>query len=205
MLTGWQVIDGKTHYFKVTEGVCDPTEGAAITGEKIIDGSEYYFDKRVDHGAMVTNQNVNSKYYGADGKRDKSKEYHKDINDKVYSANIDGTIYTHNCPVDVFVLDSASKCVASIVGNVEHDNDVNDNVFVWLDENLQKRVFTPKDADYKLRIVATDEGEFNYTVSDYYAQNKECGETAYFQNLTINSMDELYSMDIKQEIHKYHL
>lgn len=78
-LTGWQIIDGKTYYFKDDHSIKAKSEYSQIGGSvpddgfAEIDGDGYFFDTQ---GQFVTNRFVRKYdysniwyYYGSDGKR----------------------------------------------------------------------------------------------------------------------------------------
>ena len=98
------------------------------------------------------------------------------------------TLYV-NCPVDVEVYDSNDNLVAAI-----YDNEVqafpNSTIITYIDDNGQKVMYLPQDTDYRVEILATDEGEVTYSVQE---KNVATGETKIvnYNNMTVSKDDTL--------------
>ncbi len=98
------------------------------------------------------------------------------------------TLYV-NCPVDVEVYDSNSNLVAAIYGNVPQQID-GSTIIAYVDDNGQKVIYLPQDEEYRVEVLATDEGEVTYTVQE---QNVSTGKTKVinYNNMTVSKDDTL--------------
>lgn len=68
------------------------------------------------------------------------------------------------CPVNVFVYDESGKEVVRIVNDIKEY--VSDGIDVFV-ENSEKYVALPTDQKYSVKIIATDSGTMEYTVTEY--------------------------------------
>ena len=104
-----------------------------------------------------------------------------------YTKNPKYRIVYINCPVDVEIYDEHGI----LVGQIKDDGIVNitNDIGVLTDENDQKIVILPFDAEYTIQLTATDRGEVTYTVVErsiesggvekvvsYYQVDVELGE-----------------------------
>jgi len=71
-----------------------------------------------------------------------------------------------NCPVDAQVFDGNNDLVASIAGN-EVQEIMGSSILAVIDENEQKTFYLPSDAQYSIKIAATDDGEMTYSVNEF--------------------------------------
>lgn len=70
-----------------------------------------------------------------------------------------------NCPVDVNVYDSGGKLVASIIDDVVVEE--LSSIVCIINSNGEKLVYLPGDEDYRIDIIATDNGYVAYAVNEY--------------------------------------
>ena len=70
------------------------------------------------------------------------------------------------CPVNVFVYDESGKEVVRIVSDIKEY--VSDGIDVFV-ENGEKYIALPTDQKYSVKIIATDSGTMEYTVTEYGA------------------------------------
>ena len=94
-----------------------------------------------------------------------------------------------NCPVNINVYDSDENRVASMMNDVTDESI--DGIISYVNDKGEKLFFLPGDEDYRLDIVASDEGLVNYSVSEYnfiYAQTT-CLQNYY--DIPIKKNDEL--------------
>ena len=98
------------------------------------------------------------------------------------------TLYV-NCPVDIEVYDSNDNLVAAIYNN-EILSFPDSTIIAYIDDNGQKVVYLPQDEEYRVEVIATDEGEVTYTVQE---QNVSTGETKVinYNNMTVSKDDTL--------------
>ncbi len=69
------------------------------------------------------------------------------------------------CPVDVNVYDENNTLVASIINDEVIDYE--DNLIIAdVDENGQKILYMPRDENYRIEIIATDDGNVTYSVQE---------------------------------------
>lgn len=101
------------------------------------------------------------------------------------------TLYV-NCPVDVEVYDNNDNLVAAIYKN-EVQAFPDSTIIAYIDDNGQKIIYLPQDADYRVEVLATDEGEVTYTVQE---KNVSTGETKVinYNNMTVSKDDVLYGL-----------
>ena len=88
-----------------------------------------------------------------------------------------------NCPVDVTVYDADNNSVAEIKNDEVTDNE--DGLEAYIDENGQKIVCIPEDADYKVDLKATDNGTMTYTVMDENLETNECSQVKSYVDVPI--------------------
>jgi len=97
-----------------------------------------------------------------------------------------------NCPVNINVYDSNGTLVASIINDVADESI--DGIINYVNNKGEKLFFLPGDEDYKLNIVATDEGKVNYSISEYnFTHNRNTCLQNYY-NIPIRKNDELTAM-----------
>ena len=92
-----------------------------------------------------------------------------------------------NCPVDVNVYNNSGVLVASIKSD-EPQEIAESSIVSSVNEDGEKIVYLPADADYRIEIVATDDGKVNYSVSEY---NSSVGDVTRIINY--------YDVDIKKD------
>lgn len=88
-----------------------------------------------------------------------------------------------NCPIDVTVYDENNKMVAEIRDDKVTDNE--EGLEAYIDENGQKIVCIPEDADYKVDLKATDNGTMTYTVMDENFETNECSQVKSYVDVPI--------------------
>lgn len=71
------------------------------------------------------------------------------------------------CPVDVYVRDSQGRLVACIENDEVDEAIMQDGLAATVDEHGVKKVDIPDDDTYSVELVATGDGEMDYTVSEY--------------------------------------
>lgn len=72
------------------------------------------------------------------------------------------------------VYDADNNSVAEIKNDKVTDNE--EGLEAYIDENGQKIVCIPEDADYKVDLKATDNGTMTYTVMDQNLETNECSQ-----------------------------
>jgi len=92
-----------------------------------------------------------------------------------------------NCPVDVEVYDSSDRLVAAVYNNVPQKIE-GSSIVALVDENGQKIFYLPSDEEYRIEVVATDDGKVTYTVQE---QDLETGKTKLinYNNMTVSKGD----------------
>ena len=92
-----------------------------------------------------------------------------------------------NCPVDVEVYDSSDRLVAAVYNNVPQQIE-GSAIVAFVDENGQKIFYLPSDEEYRIEVVATDDGKVTYTVQE---QDLETGKTKLinYNNMTVSKGD----------------
>lgn len=70
-----------------------------------------------------------------------------------------------NCPVNINVYDSTGKLVASIIDDVVVED--LGSIVCLVNSNGEKIVYLPGDEDYRVDIIATDDGYVSYAVNEY--------------------------------------
>ena len=88
-----------------------------------------------------------------------------------------------NCPIDVTVYDENNKIVAEIRDDKITDNE--EGLEAYIDENGQKIVCIPEDADYKVDLKATDNGTMTYTVMNQNLETNECSQVKSYVDIPI--------------------
>ncbi|MCZ0703040.1 hypothetical protein J2T56_001245 [Natronobacillus azotifigens] len=71
-----------------------------------------------------------------------------------------------NCPVDVEVYDSSNNLVASIKSDEPQDI-ADSSIISSVNEDGEKLIYLPADADYYLNLTATDNGTMSYSINEY--------------------------------------
>ena len=88
-----------------------------------------------------------------------------------------------NCPIDVTVYDADNNSVAEIKNDKVTDNE--EGLEAYIDENGQKIVCIPEDADYKVDLKATDNGTMTYTVMNQNLETNECSQVKSYVDIPI--------------------
>lgn len=70
------------------------------------------------------------------------------------------------CPVDMYAYDAAGNLVARIEGDAVDEAVLASGIPAYVDEDGAKYLDVPSDGAYSVKIVATGEGEMDYTVSE---------------------------------------
>ena len=71
-----------------------------------------------------------------------------------------------NCPVDVDVFDASGKLVAQFINDVPQEI-IDSNIVSSYTSDGEKLIYLPADQDYDIKIVATEDGVLNYSVSEF--------------------------------------
>jgi hypothetical protein len=71
-----------------------------------------------------------------------------------------------NCPVDVDVFNSEGTLVAQIINDVPQEID-SSTIVSSFNANGEKVIYLPADENYTLKIIATGDGEFSYSVNEF--------------------------------------
>ncbi len=95
--------------------------------------------------------------------RSQDPNYNKQFDDDINSS-ITRIIHI-NCPVNINVYDSTGKLVASIVDDIVIEN--LGSIICLVNNNGEKIVYLPGDEDYRVDIIATDDGYVSYAVNEY--------------------------------------
>ena len=98
-----------------------------------------------------------------------------------------------NCPVDVAVYDSDENMVVHIVDNTVEE--IENGLVAYIDDNDQKVIAIPQDADYHVQLSATDNGHMTYTIADYNMQTGSCDQVISYVEVEIEEGN-TYSSDI---------
>lgn len=88
-----------------------------------------------------------------------------DASNTPYFTNGDYRAVKVNCPVDVYVYDNEDNLVASIV-NEEPQEITGSSIISSIDENGQKVVYLPCDADYRVEVIAREDCDTTYTINE---------------------------------------
>ena len=72
-----------------------------------------------------------------------------------------------NCPVDIYVYDSNSTLVASIVNDIPQYQNAPENMIFTVNENGEKVIYLPSDEAYTIGINVIDSGTMTYSISEY--------------------------------------
>ncbi|MTD41804.1 VWA domain-containing protein [Erwinia sp. CPCC 100877] len=81
-----------------------------------------------------------------------------------------------NCPVDVEVYNDENQLVAAIVNDEPQELT---SLVSSINENGEKLIYLPPDADYSVKLTATDNGKMSYAVNEY---SYEAGEITRIRN-----------------------
>ncbi len=93
-----------------------------------------------------------------------------------------------NCPVDVSVYDTSDD---SLVGQIENDQAVEmKGILTLVDDNGQKIVYLPKDANYRVVCKATDDGKMTVSTALYEGVDTSPLEVECFRDLTLKKGEE---------------
>jgi hypothetical protein len=93
-----------------------------------------------------------------------------------------------NCPVDVSVYNSAGTLVAQIV-NDEPQKIAGSITAAAFNANGEKVVYLPADETYRLEIIATGDGELNYSVSEYSYDTQANAKIVNYYDIPITTGD----------------
>ena len=102
-------------------------------------------------------------------------------------TTIDYHIVYVNCPVNVVIHDPVKGVVGRIVNN--ETQLVENGVAAFVDDDGQKIIALPDGNNYSLQIMATDDGDFTYTVEEYAAGEIEPHKTTAYTNIEIEYGD----------------
>lgn len=94
-----------------------------------------------------------------------------------------------NCPVDVAIYDSNGILVGKVVNRVVQD--IENGVSVYIDEDEQIVVSLPSDQEYRLDIIATDNGTVTYTVTEQNLDTSSSDRVVCYPGVAIETGDRL--------------
>ncbi len=98
-----------------------------------------------------------------------------------------------NCPVDVTVYDAYGNKVAAIAS--EAAIDAEDSAYIYgVDEDGQKFVVLPIDAEYEIDIVGREDGKVNISVNEYSAQEGDFTRSINYFDIELGAGEELNSV-----------
>jgi len=98
--------------------------------------------------------------------RSEDPNYNESLQGDTTTTNSSITRVIHiNCPVDVNVYDSTGKLVASIINDIAVDE--LGSIVCLVNSNGEKIIYLPGDEDYRVDIIATDDGYVSYAVNEY--------------------------------------
>lgn len=104
------------------------------------------------------------------------------------------------CPVDVYVYDKATDELVAKIENDDYETFQNEHPEIsletFVDEKGEKRVLIPDDSDYRIEIIARDDGKMNYSVSEY-KNGEEIDKKVVYQNVPIAESDE-FDADVSE-------
>lgn len=92
-----------------------------------------------------------------------------------------------NCPVDVKVFDSTGLLVGYIKDNVPQE--IEGGIKTAVDENEQKLVYMDGDKQYKLEIIATDDGEVTFYTQTYNTITDEVLNVRTYSDMKVKKGD----------------
>lgn len=90
-----------------------------------------------------------------------------------------------NCPVDIEVLDEARTCVARFIDDVPQDT--GSTIVAAYTSDGEKVIYLPADQDYDIRIVATEDGELNYSVSEFSYETFSYSRLVNYNDIAITA------------------
>ncbi|MGH4120756.1 cell wall-binding repeat-containing protein [Clostridium sp.] len=97
-----------------------------------------------------------------------------------------------NCPVDVEIYDASSNLVASIISDEPQDL-AGSSIISAINEDGEKLIYLPANADYNLKIVPTGTGLMTYSVNEYSSEAQEVNRIANYYDVAIKPGDTLTS------------
>lgn len=95
-----------------------------------------------------------------------------------------------NCPVDVEVFDSNGNLLSQLVDD-EPKSVSNSNIVVSYTSDGEKLVYLPADADFSLKLKATDDGVLNYSVDEYSYSTSSYVKNVCYYDVPITKGEEL--------------
>ncbi|MGN0458732.1 MAG: leucine-rich repeat protein [Eubacterium sp.] len=107
-------------------------------------------------------------------------------------SNGDYRVAKVNCPVDVYVYDNDNKLVASIINEVPQDLE-GSSIISSIDENGQKIVYLPCDADYRVEVTARENCETTYTINEFVGVNSEISRVINYSEVNMKKDETLVS------------
>lgn len=93
-----------------------------------------------------------------------------------------------NCPVDVDVYNSKGALAAQIINNIPQEID-DSTIVSSYNANGEKVIYLPADDDYRLKITATGNGEFNYSVNEFSYDTYSFAKIVNYFDISINRGD----------------
>ena len=93
-----------------------------------------------------------------------------------------------NCPVDVYAYDENGNVVAQIFDE-QSIEETNQMIYSYIDEDGQKTIFVPDDADFDIRVIARDSGIMNYSVSEYDCNTGKTTQLVNYNDIPIQKGD----------------
>ena len=103
-------------------------------------------------------------------------------------------VYATYCPVDVELVDSNGKVIASVINGVVdyHDSHFGEVIISVKDDH--KMFAVPADVNCTLRIVGNDKGTMDYYVAETDMVKEEVYSTKAFENVTLENGKEMTSV-----------
>ena len=95
-----------------------------------------------------------------------------------------------NCPVDLAVYDENDTLQLRIIDDVVYPEDDAD-IEAIVDTDGQKVVCIPSDKEARIEVLATDDGEFNYSVQEYDLAEGDVTRTVNYYEVEIHEGDSL--------------
>ena len=109
-----------------------------------------------------------------------------------YFTNGDYRAVKVNCPVNVFVYDESNNLVASIVNEIPQDIE-NSSIISSIDENGQKIVYLPCDAEYRVEVIARENCETTYTVNECTGADSDICRIVNYEEVSMTKNEKLTS------------
>jgi len=95
---------------------------------------------------------------------------------------------TVNCPVNVNVYDSEDTLVVSVVDHVVQEIP-GSLIGAFVDENNQIIIALPADEEYRIEVIATDDGTVNYTINEYDDETGKCIRVINYYDIPVINGD----------------